>query len=322
MNDLPLPAAAADAPTSSLCLRARKNGFSFRPGHAIAFALLTAVALEILYYQQAVQRLQAEPITVAAAPVPPPLRAATPAPSLSLNPEPHLDRRHTESPAPAPRQTAPRAPEPEVHASRPQPSADDRVREAYEAWSHNDLVTAKRLYGEALEIAPGHRQAQLGLAAVAVRHNDLSGARFHYQNLLEKDPYDGDAVAGLMNLVSDSPVNEQESLLKLLIEHGTSAPSVYTQLGNIYARQGRWGEAHQCYLEAYRRDATLRQAVGNGDADISFNLAVSLDHLGQMAAAAEHYRQAIAYAQTGPFTFPAPQARARLNALELPAGGP
>jgi Flp pilus assembly protein TadD len=56
-------------------------------------------------------------------------------------------------------------------------------------------------------------------------------------------------------------------------------------LGNYYAEQARWGEAQQAYFNAYRLEPD--------NAELAFNLAVSLDRLGQKKSAAQYYQRAL-----------------------------
>ena len=78
-------------------------------------------------------------------------------------------------------------------------------------------------------------------------------------------------------------------------------------LGNWYARQQRWGNAQQAYFEA------LRRAPHN--ADYAFNLAVSLDRMGQAQAARTYYENALELAASGGATFDATAVRERVVQL-------
>jgi Flp pilus assembly protein TadD len=56
-------------------------------------------------------------------------------------------------------------------------------------------------------------------------------------------------------------------------------------LGNYYAQQARWGEAQQAYFNAYKLEPD--------NTELAFNLAVSLDRLGQRKLAAQYYQRAL-----------------------------
>src|SRR5258705_12650179 len=78
-------------------------------------------------------------------------------------------------------------------------------------------------------------------------------------------------------------------------------------LGNLYASQSRWGEAQAEYYEAYRLEP--------GSADIAYNLAASLDHLGHSRLAAEHYARALEAARERSGQFDAAASARRLGEI-------
>lgn len=78
--------------------------------------------------------------------------------------------------------------------------------------------------------------------------------------------------------------------------------------GNRLAGEGRWEEAQQAYLRALNANP--------GHPDILFNLAVSLDHLGQRGAAIRHYRRALKLAGDDAHAFLPETALRRLAELE------
>jgi len=91
--------------------------------------------------------------------------------------------------------------------------------------------------------------------------------------------------AGLAALSSGGGAPEGlEAQLKSDLARGESAGLDFS-LGNLYAGQGRWSEAQAAYFDAHRLDP--------GNADILFNLAVSLDHLGQPRLALGYYERAL-----------------------------
>jgi tetratricopeptide (TPR) repeat protein len=134
---------------------------------------------------------------------------------------------------------------------------------------------------------PGNRDALLGLAAVETRAARYASADEIYRRLLDADPRDAHAHAGLLALRAQQvdPV-AAESRLKGLIAAGAGESVLYFTLGNQYAQQRRWPEAHQ----AYARAATIDPE----NPDFAYNLAVSLEHLRQPQAALGQYRRALA----------------------------
>ena len=122
------------------------------------------------------------------------------------------------------------------------------------------------------------RDALLGLAAVEARTQNYEGAESHYLRVLELDPRDAYAQAGLLALRGLSDPVQSESRLKNLLAHQPDATFVHFSLGNQYAAQGRWPDAQAAYFRAFSTDPE--------NADYAFNLAVSLDHLRQPRARA------------------------------------
>jgi tetratricopeptide (TPR) repeat protein len=182
----------------------------------------------------------------------------------------------------------------------------------YAALSAGDYATAKRRYAEAIAANNNSTDAHLGFATAAARSgdaNDLPLAIKHYQRVLELDPRNSTASAALIVLTGGraaansgtSTFAEKEAELKLLITQDPSSPNAHYLLGTLYAEQRRWRDAQQSFFEAAR----LAPQV----ADYSYNLAVSLDNLGQGASAASFYRRALSATTKGQFDAAAVQRR-------------
>src|SRR5450759_5046257 len=90
------------------------------------------------------------------------------------------------------------------------------------------------------------------------------------------------ANAGMSALTTD---DNRESRLKTLLNEQQNSSSLHFALGNYYAEQARWGEAQQAYFNGYRLEPD--------NAELAFNLAVSLDRLGQKKSAAQYYQRAL-----------------------------
>ena len=226
--------------------------------------------------------------------------------------EPEPDARTTEAPETTrePADTtasAERTAMPMVQRSQTRSSLDESLHSGYQALQQGDLRRAGEAYNDALAEQPDNRDALLGAAAVAQHRGDLATARTHYARILADQPDDPHARAGLLALDGVSDPRRSESELKMLLREHPDSHAVHFALGNLYAAESRWGSAQEAYFEARRGDAD--------NPDYAFNLAVALDHLGQRAAAREHYEQALELAEGRSTAFAPATARARVDAL-------
>ena len=209
----------------------------------------------------------------------------SPAPTSEVSP-PELDlegiRRtataRDDSPAPresfppeATRAAPPNAPASaiRIHRSPPRDRLDPDLSEAYRAFQSGNASRAETLYRRVQAREPEHRDALLGLAAVAMRQGLTQQAYGYYRRLIELDPRDSVARAGIASLTDSGGREANESRLKLLLDQSPNAGTSTSRLGNLYAKQVSWAEAQGAYFNAYTSDSR--------NPDYSFNLAVSLD---------------------------------------------
>ncbi len=181
---------------------------------------------------------------------------------------------------------------------------------AYQSFLSGDTGTAQQLYHKVLQQEPNNRDALLGMAAIALKHNQAGQAAAYYGKLLELDPADPEALAGLIGLQGQSDPAQSESRLKKVLMQNPQAGAAHFALGNLYTQQSRWAEAQQSYFRAY--------SSAPGNADYAFNLAVSLDHLNQGKLALDYYQRALA--QPGPANFDKSSVQARIKELTPLAG--
>jgi tetratricopeptide (TPR) repeat protein len=183
-----------------------------------------------------------------------------------------------------------------------------KVDSAYTAYLAGDLAAARADYQQALREDAGNRDALLGVAAIDVRTGRFESAEGTYLRLLQTDPNDAHAQAGLIALRSSrlDPL-ATESRVKTLLAADPGANVLHFTLGNQMAQQGRWAEAQQEYFKAFAADPD--------NADFAYNLAISLDHLRQFKAALEYYRRAIALAEKRGASFDVAAARTRVAQL-------
>jgi Tfp pilus assembly protein PilF len=221
---------------------------------------------------------------------------------------------------------APRQAEPTRQADPARPAAPIEVRRndasrqldptlsgAYQAFQAGDLNAARSQYQRMLQREPDNRDALLGMAAIAVNRGQASEAGSFYTRLLVLDPTDAEAASGLASVQGGDPT-QAESNLKKVLAASPQTGSAHFALGNVYAQQQRWPEAQQAYF----------QAVGTslGNPDYTFNLAVSLDKLGQKKLALDAYQKALQLAQRGVSNLNQVTVQARIGQLRQEMAAP
>ncbi|MDN2709646.1 tetratricopeptide repeat protein [Janthinobacterium sp. SUN118] len=194
----------------------------------------------------------------------------------------------------------------QVLRNAPAPQIHPGVQQAYQALNGGQLGTARQQYEAVLQQDDSNRDALLGLAAVAQRENQGAQAAALYVRLLEINPDDGVALAGLIGLRQGDVVQSEAKLKAILARSPDSGPVLFA-LGNVYAKQRRWSEAQQQFFRAY--------SAVPGNPDYAFNLAVGLDRLNQPKLAATYYQRALVLAQTAPAAFDRAVVQTRLREL-------
>lgn len=184
------------------------------------------------------------------------------------------------------------------------------LQTAYADFQAGRLAQAETGYRQVLARDAHNRDAHMGLAAIAMRSGLVDAARAEYQAVLQRNPRDLSAHAALADLGQDRNANTESQLKSLLAEQPQSAP-LHFALANVYAEQRRWPYAQQAYFEAQR--------LAPEHPDYAFNLAVSLEHLGQPQLALEYYRRAVQLAGLHNAQFDLRAAQQRVTALTLQA---
>ena len=273
---------------------------------ALAEAKPAAASLaQTLPAQAAVPGLPAGP-AAAPAPIPGPAPAAS---TPQAAPAPAAAAKPAAKPVPSrAKSAAAMQAASDVSVSRSAMQIHPRVQAGFAAYQSGDLAAARAEYQQVLREESGNRDALLGLAAVEMRAQRYEQAENHYLRLLQTNPRDAHAQAGLLALRGQAvdPV-AAESRLKTLLASDPEANVLRFALGNQYAQQGRWADAQQEYFRAYTADPE--------NPDFAFNLAVSLDQLRQPTLALEYYRRALALAEKRAAGFAPQTARERVQQL-------
>ena len=170
----------------------------------------------------------------------------------------------------------------QIEAQKTEP-VDPLLMDAYLAYRGGKLGEARQRYLKMFEKDARNPDVLLGLAAIAQQQGENQAAAQYFGRVLALDPRNAAANAGMAALSADDDYNE--SRLKILLREQGNSTALHFALGNLYAGQSRWSEAQQAYFNA--------SLLEPGNAEFAFNLAVSLDHLGQKKLAAQHYRRAM-----------------------------
>lgn len=207
------------------------------------------------------------------------------------------------------RRAAPQAePEGPVRISRGELKVQPALLRAVELLETDDLAGATRAYEQVLRGDARNSDALLGMAAIAIRQNDLRSAEGWYLRALEADPKDINAQAGLINLRGQADPQAAESRIKGLLASQPDSPTLNFALGNLYAGQRRWPEAQLAYFNAHTADPT--------HPDYLFNLAASLDHMHLPKVALDYYKAALAASSSRWPGFNPDQVKARILELQ------
>ena len=298
-----------------------------RPQSAILSYVLGGLTLLILiaawvYYQMHEYTPVAPQQPIIAAVSPAPAAASQPVNiAASANEQFALDSPGagvSEAPvAPAPtRVTPPRKKHRTRHTVTSLSPGNDPLQAAYRALSEGRLDQAEQHYLAVLDQRPHEKDALLGLAVIAQRKLQTRRATELYQQVLREDMGNAAAAAGLVSLSVQSDPLAAESQLKELIDMQPTAPEFHYALGNVLARQQRWGEAQQSFFHA--------QGLAPGNPLYAYNLAVSLEHLHQPAAALPFYEKAYRLSASSDPTLDRDAIARRIKQLEshTPADSP
>lgn len=167
-------------------------------------------------------------------------------------------------------------------------------------------AAASRGYQEVLRKDERNRDALLGMAAIAQQQGQDQSAQHYYRQVLLVNPRDPVALGAMSSYSAGNSVDSESRLKQLLTEHPRSGALHYA-LGNVYADQSRWADAQQAYFNA--------RTLEPSNAQYTYNLAVSLDHMGQSKLAAQSYQQALQLDPAKTAGFDHAQAQRRLNEL-------
>ncbi|MBI4006705.1 MAG: tetratricopeptide repeat protein [Gammaproteobacteria bacterium] len=195
----------------------------------------------------------------------------------------------------------------EISRSKSIDKKGEMINLAYAEYMAGNFAVAEAGYLNVLKETPDNRDALLGLAAIAYRNGDLQGAYEGYLKVLKLYPNDSVAKTALINLQGRNNPARSESIVKLLLQEDPEAPFLHFTLGNLYAAQSRWADAQQAFFDAYQLESD--------NPDYAYNLAVSLDHIGQASTALNYYNTALELADKTQVNFNTASVITRIDAL-------
>lgn len=105
----------------------------------------------------------------------------------------------------------------QVSAGDAAPALNPLLAQAYQAYNSGRIETAQPLYEQALKSEPENLDVRYGLAAIAALQGDQLAAARHYVRILELDPRNALAHAGLIAMASSADPLAAETRLKQLI---------------------------------------------------------------------------------------------------------
>jgi len=160
-----------------------------------------------------------------------------------------------------------------------------QLNEAYDALLGNDLSQAERIYKRVLKRQPKRIDALLGLANIESQRGFVPSARGLYEKVLRIDKTNSIAQIGLLQTYGQQDVISRQQVLEELITKYENNPEVHLALGHALGEQSKWKSAQQSYFKAF--------SLSPNNTVYAYNLAVSLDRMGQYQAARTYYKKAL-----------------------------
>lgn len=194
-----------------------------------------------------------------------------------------------------------------ITRSKSRAENDEVINSAYLAYKNGNYRVAEDNYRKVLANSPENKDALLGIAAIQYIKGNFQEAYSLYYNVLKLYPHDNLARSSLISMHNGKNTEQSESAIKLMLQQEPESAFLYFTLGNIYASQSRWPDAQQAFFDAYRFESS--------NPDYAFNLAVSLDRIGQVNTALDYYNVALQLADTGTVNFNTATVLARINTL-------
>lgn len=142
-----------------------------------------------------------------------------------------------------------------------EPSADEMVEEADEAYKKGDLDAAQRLLENIVRLHPEFAEGHNKLAFVLFKQGDLENAQQHYRASLELEPNDDMTHNALATMLSSMERNaEAEEHYKRALEIDDGYEVTWFNYANLNLRLGKKEEAKEMYRKALQINPDFEQA--------------------------------------------------------------
>lgn len=186
--------------------------------------------------------------------------------------------------------------------------SDTLIVKAQIAFEEKRYDSATALYNEALQIAPQNREVNLGVAATAFATGNTALAIDRYRHLLTLNPDDQQVFRLMLGMSKEDEMVEAE-LRGHVLQRADEQSTLFSIMGQYFGVINEWSIAEDYFTDAYNS-----LEAGQPQADILFNLGVSLEHLGRSQKAQEHYLRALN--SDGPANFNRSLLQERVQLLE------
>jgi len=159
------------------------------------------------------------------------------------------------------------------------------TQKAYKKYLVGKYQESEKIYQQILLIKPNYIDALLGLAAIAMKNNNVAKAQKLYYQVLLVDPDNTTASIALNQLKKSIAPLKTEQKLKSELQNAPENTLLQAAMGNLYASQQRWKLAQSHYFKAY--------SLERNNIVYCYNLAISLDNLGKIPQAIHYYEKTL-----------------------------
>jgi Tfp pilus assembly protein PilF len=178
-----------------------------------------------------------------------------------------------------------------IEVKQPKRSVQDYLELAYQALIEENIHRAQEYYQQAVDADPDNVDALFGLASTSHRLNERDKARGLYSQILARDPRNLETLNNFLVLISEESPQDALAELQILEKKNPDFDPIPAQIAAIYARKGDFPAAIEQISRAI--------ALSPDNMMYRYNLAIMLDHGGYTEKAAEAYQMLVRAHQDG-----------------------